>query len=85
MARMERASKRWFAAWLITFVLLISGIVFFFAYEAQFETFKYTVTQENDRGLNNYIGGEGSIYNGEEAFQIYEEGDADGDGFGPEA
>lgn len=87
--RMDRVNKRWFAAWLITFVLLVAGIIFFFWYESQFETFKYTVTQENDNGLNNYTG-EGSIYNGDRALEFIEtqeteESDADGDGDRPEA
>jgi hypothetical protein len=50
MARMERVNKRWFWAWLITFTLLVGGIIFFFWRESQFEVIEKTVTQDIDSG-----------------------------------
>lgn len=65
MARMERANKRWFLAWLITFALLVGAVVFFYWYESQWEVVTETITQTNDDGFNNYIGNDGDIFNGE--------------------
>lgn len=67
MARLERVNRRWFIAWLITFVLFIGCIAGFIWYESQFEdavTTTTEITQENENGYNNFIGEDGDIYNG---------------------
>ena len=64
MARMERSNKRWFIAWLITFVLLVGCVCFFFWRESQFETKETTTTtteveqETNGEGSNNFYGGD---------------------------
>lgn len=65
MARMERVNKRWFWAWLLTFVLLVGCVAGFIWYEAQWEVVETQVTQESETGYNNYIGNDGDIYNGQ--------------------
>lgn len=50
MARMERANKRWFYAWLITFILLVGCVAGFIWYESQFEDVVYTVESQTDTG-----------------------------------
>lgn len=63
--RLERVNKRLFIAWILTFVMLVSAIVFFVWYESQFEDVVTEITQETeDGGYNNYIGNDGDIYNG---------------------
>ena len=62
--RLERINKRWFFAWLITFILLVGCVAGFIYYESQWEVVTTTeVTQQNDGGYNNYIGNDGDIYN----------------------
>lgn len=64
--RLERINKRWFYAWLITFLLLVGCVAGFIYYESQWEVVNTTeVTQENTNGYNSYIGNDGDIYNGE--------------------
>lgn len=66
--RMERVNRRWFIAWLVTFVLLVGAVCFFFWYESQFEVLETQVTQGTEQGGTNnysYIGNDGDIYNGE--------------------
>ena len=59
MARMERVNKRWFIAWLITFLLLIGCVVGFIWYEAQFEDVVITAEQTAEgQGSNFAIGGD---------------------------
>lgn len=61
MARMERANKRWFVAWLITFILLVGCVAGFLWYEAQWETVEAVtqeVTQESEAGSNHFVGGD---------------------------
>ena len=61
MARMERANKRWFVAWIITFILLIGCVAGFLWYEAQWETVEAVtqeVTQESEAGSNHFVGGD---------------------------
>lgn len=61
MARMERANKRWFVAWLITFILLVGCVAGFLWYEAQWETVETVtqdVTQESEAGSNHFVGGD---------------------------
>ena len=48
--------------WLLV-VLLAASLSFTAWRETQFETVK--VEQDNDRGINNFIGNDGDIYNGE--------------------
>lgn len=36
MARKDKANRRWFFAWLITFLFLVGGFVGFVFYEQQF-------------------------------------------------
>lgn len=64
MTRMERVNKRWFVAWLITFILLVGCVAGFIYYESQFEPVEtwQDVWQEADGGgSNQFIGGD---YNG---------------------
>lgn len=67
--RLERINRRWFIAWLITFVLLVGCVAGFIWYESQWEYFETTVTQENDGGFNSYIGNDGDINYGDEAIE----------------
>ena len=68
--RLERINKRWFVAWLITFLLLVGCVAGFIYYESQWEVVSTTeVTQENTDGYNNYIGNDGDIYNGKTDYQ----------------
>lgn len=67
--RLERINKRWFYAWLITFLLLVGCVAGFIYYESQWQVVETQVTQENDSGYNNYIGNDGDIYNGKTDYQ----------------
>lgn len=61
LARMERVNRRWFIAWLITFLLLVGCVTGFIWYEAQFE--ETTVTQDVDTGDGPaFVTGIGDIY-----------------------
>lgn len=60
MARMERIIKR-LVAIIVLLALIVAGM---FWYETQWVDVETTVTQENDNGLNNYIGNDGDIING---------------------
>ena len=83
-ARLERIIKRLWVVVIILIVLVVATNGAWIWYESQFEYFSVEVQQENDRGINNFTG-EGSIWNGDEALNIIQESDADGDGNGPEA
>lgn len=67
MARMERVNKRWFIAWLITFLLLIGCVVGFIWYEAQYvDEVTETIETSDEGGGNAYgtiISGDGSEVN----------------------
>lgn len=66
MARMERANKRWFLAWLVTFVLLVGCVAGFTWFELQFEDVVYTVESQTDDGGTAIANATGEvIYNGE--------------------
>lgn len=66
MARMERVNKRWFWAWLLTFVLLAGCVAGFIWYEAQFVEEENTITQDIDTGNGNLaLTGIGDLYYGE--------------------
>ena len=61
MARMERVNKRWFWAWVITFILLVGCVAGFIWYEAQFV--EESVWQEVDTGNGAaYVAGIGDKY-----------------------
>jgi hypothetical protein len=62
MSRMERTIRRLWVLAIILIVLLVGSNGMWLWYESQFQYF--TVTQENDGGLNNYIGNDGDITNG---------------------
>ena len=66
MARKERANKRWFIAWLITFLVLVAfaaGVVW---YESQWVVEETTVTQDVDTGYGDaIITGIGDVHYGE--------------------
>ena len=60
MARQERDKKRWFIAWLITFILFIASWAGFLWYESQWEvveTYQEVEQEANGNGTNNFIGG----------------------------
>lgn len=59
VCRMERVNRRWFIAWLITFILLVGCVAGFLWYESQFEEISITAEQMADGESNNYaIGGD---------------------------
>ena len=65
MARMERANKRLFWAWMVTLALLICGVVFYFWEQSQYvdEVTTSEVWQEVDGdGTNNYTFTGGDYY-----------------------
>lgn len=66
MARMERVNKRWFIAWIITFILLIGCVAGFIWYEAQFEEISMTQEATTDGGGDAVVNGvaSGDIYYG---------------------
>lgn len=64
MARMERANKRWFVAFLVTLILLCATNAGWIIYEHQFET--YTVEQQVDTGTGSaFVAGVGDVRYGE--------------------
>lgn len=68
MARQERTIKRLWVLCIILILLLAGSNAFWFYYESQFEEVVETtqeVTQENSDGVNNFVGGDGVITNGE--------------------
>lgn len=68
VSRLERHNKRWFIAWLITFLLLVCCVAGFIWYEAQFQDEVITVeaTQTTEGGGNNYALG-GDLYGAAES------------------
>ncbi len=70
----ERTVRRWFIAWIITFILFILTNAYWMYERLQYEVVETTtITQENEDGYNNYIGDDGSIING----GLYGEGETD--------
>lgn len=68
MARQERTIKRLWILCILLVVLLCGSNIAWFRYENQFEdvvTTTQEVTQDNDNGTNNFIGGNGVITDGE--------------------
>lgn len=66
MARMERTIRRLWITLILVIVLLVGSNAVWIWYDHQFEDVYTEIMQENDRGLNNYIGNDGDInYYGE--------------------
>lgn len=65
MARMERTIRRLWILLIVLVVLLVGSNAIWFWYESQFEDVE--ITQENERGINNFIGNDGDINNYGEA------------------
>ena len=64
-ATLERTITRlWITVVLVIFLLVGTNVAWIY-YESQWEVFETEVTQETERGINNYIGNDGDIYNGE--------------------
>lgn len=68
LARLERIIKKQFVLIIITIALLVGTNACWIVYESQFEevvTTTQEVTQDNDNGINNFVGNDGDIINGE--------------------
>ena len=65
MSRFERINRRLWITVILLVVLLVGTNIAWLIYEAQFEGYETTVTQESDTGNNNFIGNDGDITNGE--------------------
>ena len=68
-ATLERTITRLWIALILVIVLFVGSNVAWIWYESQWEVFETEVTQEADRGINNYIGNDGDIYNGKTDYQ----------------
>ena len=60
---MERINKRWFVAWLITFLLLVGCVAGFIWYESQWEVVESATSMEVEQdadgnGSNLFVGGD---------------------------
>ena len=62
MSRMERVTKRLWILVVLLIVLLVGSNIGWIIYESQFEDI--TISQDNQDGINNFIGNDGDIYNG---------------------
>ena len=62
-ARMERTNRRLWITTIILIALLFLTNGAWIYYESQFED--TVITQENADGVNNYVGNDGDIFNGE--------------------
>ena len=66
MVRMERTNHRLWILCIFLIICLIASNAAWIVYESQWEVFEeQTVTQESSDGVNNFIGNDGDIYNGE--------------------
>ena len=69
LARQERTVKRLWVLCIVTFITLFSALVItngvWVYYEHQWATETTVITQDNMSGVNNYIGEDGDIINGE--------------------
>lgn len=68
MARAERTNKRLWILCIILIILLVATNAIWIYYENQFEDVVETtqeVVQENSDGVNNFVGGDEVITNGE--------------------
>ena len=74
MARQERTIKRLWILAIILILLFVGTNAGWIYYESQWEVVEETITQENERGINSYIGNDGSIYYGETDYPYSEEG-----------
>lgn len=59
MNRLERVNKRQFFLIVLLILALIGSNFAWIMYERQFSTEETTITQENEDGINNYIGNDG--------------------------
>lgn len=57
--------RRDFFVKLVLIILLVASNLAWLIYESQFETVTTSVEMENEDGYVNYVGRDGSIYNGE--------------------
>lgn len=73
MARAERNSKRLWILIILLIVLFVGTNAGWLWYESQFQYTDMTITQENERGINSYIGDDGDIYYGETDYPYSEE------------
>lgn len=62
MARQERNTKRWFIAWIITFVLFIASWTGFIFYEKQFTDEVWTFEATTEGEGNAIANGNGEVY-----------------------
>ena len=68
MARAERTIKRLWILCILLILLLVGSNASWIYYESQFQdevTTSQEVTQDNDNGVNNFVGGDGVITNGQ--------------------
>ena len=62
MSRAERANKRLWIAVILLIVCLVGTNLAWTIYESQFQD--VLITQDNEDGVNNFIGNDGAIFNG---------------------
>ena len=77
-AQMSAANARLIRVIVLLIVLLVGSNFAWLAYEHQYETVR--IEQENDRGINNYIGNDGDIYKGDSDHNIPAEKEEEGSG-----
>ena len=65
MAQHERTIKRLWILVILLVLLLVGTNAGWIYYESQWEVVETTITQENERGINSYIGNDGDIHYGE--------------------
>ena len=64
--RLERINKRWFIAWLITFLLFVGTNAGWIYYESQWQVEQTEVSQDVNTGEGDaYVAGIGDVYYGE--------------------
>ena len=63
MARQERTIRRVWILVIIVLALFVGSNAAWIWYESQFEDVYTEITQENERGINNFIGNDGDINN----------------------
>lgn len=68
LSRMERTQKRLYIIILVLISLLVLSNFGWLYYENQFE--EVHIEQDSERGVNNYIGNDGDIYNGEADYYL---------------
>lgn len=60
----ERTVKKLWVIIILLVVLLFGSNAAWIYYESQFETVQTEITQDNQDGINNFIGNDGDIVNG---------------------